>query len=333
MEKASFRLLRVIFITSLVGWMQSIFAAPVQLNLSELWPDGNFMVQNVKRFASAVSRETKGDVVIKVFSSGALGFNGPEQIRAVRRGQVAMADIIASQQVAEDPLFGIEGVPFLVSSHGELRMLHKFARPALEKLAASKFNQKILYMVPSPSQYLFLKIKTDKLADFNKIRIRGADQSTVDICTAMGMTGVLIPLDGLIPALVTGMVSGVSTSATTAVDAELWNSLKYVYPTNHTWSSNMVTINLDAWKKIPAAHQKTIEAIAARMEPEFWEISAKADGESLKQLIESGMEVVQIPPAMMGDIRKRTKPLMDAYLKRAPAAEPIVKKYLSAVGR
>lgn len=333
MKEKLTRFFRAAAMATLTVWSQPALAAPIQLNLSELLPDGNFMVQNVKRFASTVSRETDGEVVIRVFSAGVLGFRGHEQMRAVRSGQVAMADIVASQQIAEEALFGIEGVPFLIGSQGDLRILHKFVRPEFEKIAERKYNQKILYMVPSPSQYLFLKIKADKLAGFQGIKIRGADQNTVDICNAIGMAGVLIPLDELIPVLTTGIISGVATSATTAVDVEFWNNLKYIYPTNHTWSSNMVTINLDAWKKIPLQHQKTIEAIAARMEPEFWDISAKADGESLKILTENEMEIVQIPQAMMADIRKRTKPLMDAYLKRAPAAAPIIKKYFSAVGR
>ncbi len=333
MKKKLIQFFRVAAMATLaLGW-QPTLAAPIQLNMSELLPDNNFMVQNVKRFASAIAKETNGEVVIKVFPAGMLGFRGHEQMRAVRNGQVAMADIVASQQIAEEPLFGIEGIPFLIGSQGDLKILHKFVRPEFEKIAEGKYNQKILYMVPSPSQYLFLKTKTDKLAGFRGIKTRGADQNTVDICNAIGMTGVLIPLDELIPALGTGIVSGVATSATTAVDVEFWNNLKYIYPTNHTWSSNMVTINLDAWKKIPVPHQKTIEAIAARMEPEFWDISAKADGESLKKLTEEEMEIVQTPPAMMADIRKRTQPLMDAYLKRVPAAELIIRKYFSAVGR
>ena len=42
-----------------------------------------------------------------------------------------------------------------------------------------------------------------------------------------------------------GRVRGVATSATSGVDGKFWEFLKYIYPTNHTWGSNMVTINLD----------------------------------------------------------------------------------------
>lgn len=309
------------------------YAAPIQLNLADVLPDGNFMVQNAKRFADEVAKQTNGEVIINIRAGGSLGFKGPEQMRAVRDGMVPMADILLSQQIGDEPLFGIEGVPFLVSSQADLKALHKFVRPEFEKIAEKKYNQKILYMVPSPGQYLFLKTKTDKVDGLKGIKIRGADKMTVDTVTSIGMSGVLIPFGELIPALASGRVDGVATSATTGVDAKFWEFMKYVYPTNHTWSTNMVNINLDSWKKIPAQHQKTIEAIADKLEPEFWAVSANADVESLKKLNANGMEVVPVNAAMMTDMRKKATPLLDEYLKRAPAAEPFINQYLTATGR
>ena len=140
-------------------WSLPVTAAPIQLNLADVLPETNFMVQNAKRFADEVAKQTNGEVVINIRPGGSLGFKGPEQLRAVRDGMVPMADILLSQQIGDDAFFGMEGIPFLVNSQADLRALHKFVRPEFDKLVASKYNQKILYMVPSPGQYLFLKTK------------------------------------------------------------------------------------------------------------------------------------------------------------------------------
>ena len=79
--------------------------------------------------------------------------------------------------------------------------------------------------------------------------------------------------------------------------------------------------------------QKTIEAIAARLEPEFWAVSLNADVESLKKLTANGMEVVPVSESMMAEMRKQAAPLLDEYLKRAPAAAPFIKSYLDATGK
>jgi TRAP-type C4-dicarboxylate transport system substrate-binding protein len=318
-------------LTTIALPMRSAHAA-MQLNLADVLPDGNFMVQNARKYAEAVDKATGGEVIINLRPGGSLGFKGPEQMRAVRDGLVPMADILTAQQIGDEPLFGTEGIPFMVESQAELRSLHKFLRPEFEKQAA-RFNQKILYMVPSPSQYMFLKVKVGTADGLKGVKIRGADKNTVDICNAVGMAGVIIPFGELIPALASGRVDGVATSATTGVDAKFWEFLKYVYPTNHTWSCNMVNINLDVWKRIPAAQQKAMEELAAKMEPDFWEVSAQADRDSIKKLTDNGMELVPVPAAMMADIRKRASSLQQEYLQRVPAAAPIVRQYLASMGR
>ena len=62
-------------------------------------------------------------------------------------------------------------------------------------------------------------------------------------------------------------------------------------------------------------------------------MSANADVESLKKLADNKMEVVPVSAAMMSDMRKMATPLLDEYLKRAPAAAPFIKSYLDATGR
>ena len=85
----------------------SASADTIQINLADVLPDGNFMVQNAKRFADEVAKETKGEVVINVRPGGSLGFKGPEQMRAVRDGMVPMADFLLSQQIGDEPFLGV----------------------------------------------------------------------------------------------------------------------------------------------------------------------------------------------------------------------------------
>ena len=160
--------------------------AQTTLNLSDVLPESNFMVANAMKFAEEVNAATNGEVTISVKAGGSLGFKGPDQLTAVRDGLVEMADINISQQVGVNPLFGVEGVPFLVGSMEELKAYHEFVRPVFERLAAEN-NQKILYMVPSPAQYVYLNVEVDDIEDFRGIPVRGADKNTVDIVSALGM--------------------------------------------------------------------------------------------------------------------------------------------------
>lgn len=323
----------VVSLTSALALLAgSALAQSAKWDLSTVWPDGNFHTKNAVRFADEVKKATGGGVDITVKAGGQLGFKGPEHLRAVRDGLVPMADVLNIQQIGDEPLLGTEGVPFLAGSSAELKVLHKYLRPEYEKVAA-KNNQKILYMVPWPTQYLHLKVKVDTLDGLKGIKIRVPDKSAADMLTAVGMGPVLIPWGETIPALASGAVAGVSTSAVSGVDGKFWEFLKFFYRTNHVWSSQMMTVNLDAWKKLSPDHQKAIEALSAKLEPEFWATSLKADEDSIAKLKTEKMELIDIPPAMMKDFRAKTAGLLEDYMKRVPAAAAPIKAYLAEMKR
>ncbi|SFV27854.1 TRAP-type C4-dicarboxylate transport system, substrate-binding protein [Devosia crocina] len=300
--------------------------AQTTFNLADVLPESNFMVTNVMKFADEVKAATDGEVNISVKAGGSLGFKGPDQLTAVRDGLVEMADINISQQVGVNPLFGVEGVPFLVSSMEELKAYHEFVRPVFEELAAQN-NQKILYMVPSPAQYVYLNVEVDDIEDFRGIPVRGADKNTVDIVSALGMSGVAMPWGELIPALASGRVKGVATSATSGVDGKFWEFMNYIYPTNHTWGSNMVTVNLDAWNRLSPENQAAIEEVAARLEPEFWEVSRQGDLDSIATMTEHGMTLMTIPDDLRAAMVDRAQQLQAEFVSRVPAAGEIVDQY------
>jgi TRAP-type C4-dicarboxylate transport system substrate-binding protein len=321
-------------LTAVAGLMLGAATASAQTawDLSTVWPEANFHTQNAIRFANEVKTATNGAVTITVKAGGQLGFKGPEHLRAVRDGLVPIADILNIQQIGDEPVLGTEGVAFLAGSAGELKVLHKYLRPVYDQVAA-KNNQKILYMVPWPTQYLHLKVKVDTLDGLKAIKIRVPDKGAADMLTAVGMAPVLIPWGETIPALASGAVSGVSTSAVSGVDGKFWEFLKYAYPTNHVWSSQMVNVNLDAWKKLTPAQQTAIEDLAKKLEPEFWAASAKADTDSVARLVENKMEIVPVPAPMMADFRAKTASLTADFIKRVPAAEAPVKAFLAEMKR
>jgi TRAP-type C4-dicarboxylate transport system substrate-binding protein len=308
-------------------------AQGLKLDLSTVWPDGNFHTKNCKRFAEEVGKATGGAVQIVVHPGGSLGYKGPEHLNAVRDGLVPMADILNIQSVGDAPLFGVEGVPFLIQNADELKVLQKYARPEFDKIA-DKFNQKILYTVPWPTQYLHAKVKADKLDGLKGLKIRVPDRQAGDMVNALGMVAVQIPWGETVPALASGAVVGVTTSSVSGVDGKFWEFLKFFYRTNHVWSSQIVTINNDTWKKISAAHQKAITDLAAKLEPEFWAVANEADLTSAKRLVDGGMEMIEVPAPMLKEMREKTAGLEQAFVGRAgPIAADIIGKYKKDLGR
>jgi TRAP-type C4-dicarboxylate transport system substrate-binding protein len=151
---------------------------------------------------------------------------------------------------------------------------------------------------------------------------------------ALGMVGVQIPWGETVPALASGAVVGVTTSSVSGVDGKFWEFLKYFYKTNHVWSSQIVTINNDTWKKISPANQKAIMDLAAKLQPQFWQVASDADTTSAKRLVEGGMEMIEVPPAMLKEMREKAAGLEKAFTDRAgPVSVEIITKYKKELGR
>jgi TRAP-type C4-dicarboxylate transport system substrate-binding protein len=306
--------------------------AATQLDLATVWPDGNFHTQNAKKFAAEVAKASENAVTINVQAGGALGFKGPELLRSVRDGLVPMADVLNNQQIGDAPTMGIESISFLIGSFDELKVLHKYLLPEYDRVAKAN-NQKFLYTVPWPTQYVHVKTPISSIDGLRGVRIRSSDKTTADMCNLIGAAGTMMPWGEVVPALASGRIDGVCTSATSGVDGRFWEFLKAAYRTNHTFSSQLVSINLDTWGQLSAGNRAKIEAVAKAMQPQFWDVAAADDTTSVKKLTDGGMQVLPVDPVILAEMRKRTASMKDDFIKRVPASKPIIEAYLAELGR
>jgi TRAP-type C4-dicarboxylate transport system substrate-binding protein len=134
-----------------------------------VWPDGNFHVKNARVFAEEVNKATSGEITINIHPGGSLGFKGPEMLTVMRDGLVPIGELLLNQQVGESPLMGLEATPYLSSGYSDLAKLHKHWLPHVQEVA-KQFNQKFLYIVPWPRQYVYTKVPASSVADLKGIK-------------------------------------------------------------------------------------------------------------------------------------------------------------------
>ncbi len=288
--------------------------AQTHWDLPLTWAPENYMVQRAADFADAVKEATAGEVLITLHPGGSLGYKGPEMLSAVRDGLVPIGDVFLNQQVGDEPLLGIQSLPYLMESFEEMIEFQAYFRPLLDEIAARN-NQKVIYTIPSPQQQIFTKVEVSTFADFSGIKIRSYDAASTKIFEAAGMTPVQLPWGEVIPSLATGAIDAVATSAPFAVDGSFWEFLKYGYPTRQSWNLNAVTVNLDAWAELSEEHRKAIEELGAKLEPTFWQSAQDTDAAQMKILAEKGMVNGEISDEIRQQLRETTAPLRAAELE------------------
>lgn len=329
-----FSMTRAVAVAVLLAASAQSASAQTAWDMPSIYPATSFHVVNVMNvYAEEVSKATGGQVQIRVHPGGSLGIAGNEMIAAVRDGIVKIADMSLNLSSGYEPILSLEGLPLLVSNYEELAILQKHFRPKVDEVA-KKYKQKILTIVPWPPQYLHLKKPISNVEELKGIKIRASTKNEVEVFRGVGLAPIQLPWGEVVPALAAGTIEGVVTSTSSGVDGKFWEFMKIAYPTSHTWNSQVITVNLDAWNSLKPDHQKAMQEIADRLQPKFWERSKAEDKERGNMLTQRGYTVsTDLPPGLGEALRKSSASIIKAYVDNTPGAKQIIEAYLKEVGR
>ncbi|MBR9979994.1 MAG: TRAP transporter substrate-binding protein [Desulfatitalea sp.] len=300
---------------------------------NSVWPPNNHQTIALEQFAAKIKAVTDGELEIIVNSGGALGYKGPELLKAVRDNLVPVSDMLISGVAGDEAIFQVVTVPFLSRNFEELKLLIDIAKPHFDQ-AAAKWNQKILYISPWPGAGLWTTKKVTSVGEMRGLKTRTYDKNGALVVEATGGTPYALPFSEVYSSLATGLIDSVITSTPTAVDAKFWEVLKFYQPLNITIATNMVNVNLRAFNRLDAKTQQAVLDAAKALEEELWANIAVLDKEKESISNQNGIETVPVSDALMDALTEVTIGIRNDYLASAPAeAKAIVADYLKQVGR
>jgi TRAP-type transport system periplasmic protein len=248
-----------------------------------------FQVQNLQWFADEVDKASAGKLKITLHANASL-FKANEIKRAVQTAQTPIGEFILSGAGNENPLFGIDSIPFVATSYAQSKKLDAASRPALEKLLASQ-GMKLLYTVPWPPQGLYSLKPVASVADLKGTKMRAYNPATTRIAELVGAQPTTIQLAELGQALATGTVENFLTSSASGVDSKLYEQAKYFYDVNAWLPRNAVVVNVKAFEALDKGLQAQVLQVAAAAEKRGWKVSEDKDEEYVKELAAKGMKV------------------------------------------
>ena len=252
------------------------------------YPAGNFHSQGAQRFADRVKEATNGELTIVLHPGSALGFKGPELLRAVAEGQLAIAEVPTGMVEGDAPTVALTAQPFISTNAFEQRLLYQLAKPAYAK-ELKRFKQFTLYTSVWPFSGIYTQRPVSSAKDLNGLKMRVYDGTGLEFGKATGIAARKMPFSEVYPAMKAGLLDSMYTSSVSGVDAKAWEVLKYFTPINIVGPVNMVNVNADAWNKLPKKIQETVLEIAAEMEDEMWNLAGDMDRKSRAKLKEKGM--------------------------------------------
>lgn len=256
----------------------------------------NFHTVNIERFAAAVKEATGGKLSLKVHSGASL-YKMPEIKRAVQTGQVPIGEVLMVTLSNENPLYAIDGMPFLASSYADAQKLWNVQRPYIERLLDAQ-GMRLLFAVPWPPQGLLVNKEVKSTADLAGLNFRAYDKQTSRLGELFKARPVTIQAAEVAQALATGKINSLMSSAQSGVDYKAWESLKYFYDVQAWLPKNMVIVNKAAFDALDRNVQNALVAEGRKAEAAGWAASHEVAEATKKTLASHGM-VVQAPAAQL----------------------------------
>jgi TRAP-type C4-dicarboxylate transport system substrate-binding protein len=250
-----------------------------------------FQTQNVQQFADEVDKATGGKLKITLHPGGSL-FKQPEIKRAIQGGLAPAGEFIISGLANENPLFGVDSIPFLATSYADAKRLYEAAKPVQAKVLAAQ-GVKPLFSVPWPGQSLYSVKAIGSADDFKGTKMRTYNPATTKIAQMLGASPVTIQLPELGQALATGAANNFLTSSASGADSKLYEQTRFFYPVNGWLPRNVTAVNQKAFDALDKPTQEAVLKAAAAAEARGWAASEKVDTDSIKVLSANGMTVAQ----------------------------------------
>ena len=304
--------------------------AQTKWDLPSAYAPANFHTENLEFFAKEVETATGGKLKINVHSNASL-FKAPEIKRAVQGGQAQLGEILLVNYENENPLFGMDGIPFLATSYDQAKALQQVQLPALDKYLAGQ-GMKILYTVPWQPQGIYSKKPVNALADMKGMKWRAYSPATAKMAELMNLQPVTIQAAELSQALATGVVETYISSRATGIDSKTYESIKYFYEIQAWIPKNAILINLKAFNSLDKATQDAVTAAAAKAQERGWKISEEKEAAFKQILRDKGMTLAPPSATFAADLSKvGTVMLADWEKKSAPQGADLIAQYRKLV--
>jgi TRAP-type transport system periplasmic protein len=291
--------------------------AQIKWDLPAAYPATNFHTENLMQFANDIEKASGGKLKVTVHANASL-FKAPEIKRAVQGGQAQMGEILLANFENENPLFGVDGVPFLATSYAQSKKLYEAQKPALQKLLSSQ-GMLLLYSVAWPPQGIYVKKEIASAADLKGIKWRAYSPATSKIAELVGAQPVTVQASELSQALATGVVDSYMSSGATGYDTKTYEHVKYWYDTQAWLPKNAVIVNKKAFDELDTATQTAVTKAAAEAEARGWKVSEEKNDWYKKALAEKGMKIIAPPAKLSEDLKQVGNTMLSDWQKKAGA--------------
>lgn len=304
-------------------------SAQTQWTMASGYPDDSFFTQNIRQFIEEIETKTDGELTIDLYSNGSLIEHDAIK-RAVRSDQVQIGEVRLAVYSNENPMYGLDNIPNLVTNYDEAWKLMVAQKPAFERLLGQEGIQPLAY-VAWPGQGFYTSKPVNSLADLKGLSLRIYSPETLAMGEALGMDAIILPFAEVPQAFSTGLIEAMWTSAQTGTDVQAWDYVDYFTYTGSMHNKNAIIVNESALQALDEKTRNIVMEAGKRATKRGWKLSKKANDGKVDVLTQHGMTSAQAPDDVMARMQEIGMAMVEKW--RASASDnaiAVLDAYLAA---
>ena len=272
-------------------------------------------------WAAAVEKATQGRVKFQMLPKHPSA--APGTFDAVRDGLVDVSYVTASYTPARHPLPLVAELPG-AGATAEINSV-AFSRVHWKYLQAANEYKGVKLLgvfTHGPGQMFTVKKPINAVADLAGMKIRSGGGISEASAKALGASPLVKPAPESYELLSSGVADGTFFPSESIKSFNLDKVVKFatLFPGGFYSSSFGFFMNEDKWNKLSKQDQDAIQSVSgealARLAGKAWDAADKIGQETLKA---AGATISEASPAFVAEVRTRTEPLVQEWIKSANA--------------
>ena len=245
-------------------------------------------------FTRHVTELSAGKITIKPSFDAASGIKSAGMLAAIAEGRVQAGDAFAGSLEAEDPIFALPSLPFLVTSIADAKRLADIARPHLAAVLAKK-GLRLLYLTPWPPSGIWSKTPLKTASDLSGLSIRTYDRISTEVFAGVGAKAALISFSDTMPKLVDGSLNAVLSSGDGGAGRKLWEVLPYFSEITYSLPLSVASVNKAAYDGLSQDQRAAVDEASRKTETELWVALSTRLQENYARMRQNGVTIDSNP--------------------------------------
>jgi TRAP-type C4-dicarboxylate transport system substrate-binding protein len=270
----------------------------------------------ITTFTKHVAELAAGKLQIRPSFDAAAGIRSVGMLAAIAEGRVQAGDAFAGALEAEDAIFALPSLPFLVTSISAAKRLADLARPFLAA-ALRKKGLRLLYLTPWPPSGIWSKAPLKTPFDLSRLSIRTYDKISSEVLASVGAKTTPISFADTMPRLIDGSINAVLSSGDGGAGRKLWEYLPYFTDITYSLPLSVASVNQTLYDGLSQDLQETVDTAGRRTEVELWFALSTRLEENYQRMRQNGVTIDSSPaPVVVAALQSGAAAAQHAWCTR-----------------